>query len=130
MINFDLGSHPRLRSLTLEGLVLSCSYYANPEVTWAACMGLLSSIKSRNMEFLTICLSKLYSVAEVDWAAFDDVLEGEAFRNLKTVSLRLHVFTYPDPQPFPQSDAISAHLPKAQARGLLDFEYIPSCRQL
>ena len=127
MINFDLGSHPQLRSLTLEGLVLSRSYYANPEVTWAACMGLLSSIKSRSMEFLTICLSKLYSVAEVDWAAFDDVLEGEAFRNLKTVYLRLHVVTYSDS---PQFDAISAHLPKAQSRGLLDFEYIPSCRQL
>lgn len=129
MISFDLGSHPQLRSLTLEGLVLSRSYYANPEVTWAACMGLLSSIKSRSMEFLTICLSKLHSVAEVDWAAFDDVLEGEAFRKLKTLSLRLHVVTYPNSQ-LPQFDVITAHLPKAQTRGLLDFEYIPSCRQL
>ncbi|KAF8345137.1 hypothetical protein F5887DRAFT_968228 [Amanita rubescens] len=125
-IHFDLGSHPELRSLTLEGLVLSRSYYTSPEANWGACMALLSSIKSRSMESLTICLSKLHSVADVDWAAFDNVLEGEVFKNLKTVSLKCYILTDPDSQHFPHSDAIRAHLPKAHARDLLDFEYIPS----
>ena len=40
----------------------------------------LTLLSSQCAAQLSICLSKLYSVAEVDWAAFDDVLEGEAFR--------------------------------------------------
>ena len=76
------------------------------------------------MESLTICLSKLHSVADVNWVAFDDVLEGEVLKNLKTVSLKCYVLSGPDSQQFPHSDAICAHLPKAHARGLLDFEYI------
>ena len=36
----------------------------------------LTLLSSQCAAQLSICLSKLYSVAEVDWAAFDDVLEG------------------------------------------------------
>ncbi|KAF8622023.1 hypothetical protein AX15_007313 [Amanita polypyramis BW_CC] len=126
MINFDLSSHLELRSLTLtlEGLILSRSYYHSPEATWTACMALLSSIKSRSLEFLTIGLLSLNSVVGLDWTRLDDLLEGDAFKNLKTVSIKLYVVTDPESQQLPHLKAISTHLPKTRARHLLDFQTI------
>ncbi|KAK2467608.1 hypothetical protein APHAL10511_000463 [Amanita phalloides] len=128
-IHFDLGSHTQLRSLTLEGLILSRSYYTSPKMTWAACMALLSTVKSRNLELLTICLLNLKSVADVDWTMFEGVLEGSAFATLKTVVLRLNVFADSEPGTS-HAEAIRASLPKANARRLLEFEHVQHPQQV
>ncbi|PFH53629.1 hypothetical protein AMATHDRAFT_54853 [Amanita thiersii Skay4041] len=116
--NCDLGSHLELRSLTFREPRLL--WMDDSEEAWTGFFALLTSIKSRNMESLTLGLQPINSKEDyekVDWLGFDDVLTGDILQSLRRVNLRVS-----GSQPT-TIGAIKASLPKTSSRNLLDVEF-------